>query len=210
MKKTILTTVFVVFAFFVAQAQIGTGTLSVGGALELSTSGGKYKGGSNSVDKPSNSSFTFGPQVSYFLSDELSVGAALLYSSTTSNKTDNDNKNVSNAFYFTPFARYHVPVSEKFYLFGEARLGFGVESGKTVNGGTSTKDDPSSSVGFAVSPGLLFLPGERIGIELSVDLLSFNSRTQKDNDDSSYKNITNSFAFGPNLMSPSLSVQFYF
>lgn len=210
MKKILFTSAFVVFAFFAAQAQIGAGTISVGGALEISTTGSKFKGGSSSVDGPTSSSFTFGPQAGYFLSDNLSVGAAIQYRNSTTKSASGDSKNTTNAFIFSPFARYHMPMGEKFYLFGEARVGFGFGGGKVKSGGNSSDKDPSSTIGMAVSPGILFFPGEKVGIELAFNILSFDHYVEKDADDKNNKSIQNTFSFGPNLFAPQLSVQFYF
>lgn len=210
MKKTLFTTAFVVFAFFAAHAQIGAGTLSVGGALQVNSTGGKVKSSSGSADKASTTSIEFGPKVGYFISDNFSVGVGIGLNTSKTESADGNTKNTSNVFGIAPFARYHIPVGEKFYVFGEAALGVGFGGGKTKNGGTSVDHDKISTVGLAVSPGLIFLPSERIAIELSINLLSFNSRTQKDKENSSNKNISNSFSFGPDLFSPQLSVQFYF
>lgn len=210
MKKILLTGAFVALAFFTVQAQIGAGTISVGGTLEISSTTNKYKFSSGSADGPTNSSFAFGPQASYFLSDEFSVGAGIAFVSDKTESADGNTKNTSNLFVFSPFARYHVPMGERFYFFGEGRLDFGFGGGKTKTGGTSVDKDPSNVIGVAVSPGLLFFPGEKIGIELAFNLLSFHSHVSKDADDKDNKSISNTFSFGPDLFSPELSVQFYF
>ena len=210
MKKILLTGVFVAMVFFTAQAQIGAGTVSVGGNLEISSSSSKYKSSSSSADGPTNSSFAIGPQASYFLSDEFSVGARIAFASNKSENAAGTNKTTINNFRFSPFARYHVPMGEKFYFFGEGRLDFGFGGGKTTTGSTSVDRDPSNMIGLAVSPGLLFFPGEKIGIEMAFNLLSFHSNVTKDADDKNNKSISNTFRFGPDLFSPSLSIQYYF
>lgn len=206
MKKILLTGVFVALAFITAHAQIGAGTIAVGGNLEISSTTTKYKFSSGSADGPTTSSFAIGPQASYFLSDEFSVGARIAFVSNKSENAAGTNKTTINNFVFSPLARYHVPMGERFYFFGEGRLDFGFGGGKTPTGDR----DPSNVIGLAVSPGILFFPGEKIGIEMAFDLLSFHSNVSKDADDKNNKSISNTFSFGPDLFSPSLSVQFYF
>lgn len=210
MKKILLTGVFVALAFITAHAQIGAGTIAVGGNLEISSRTTKYKFSSGSADGPTNSSFAIGPQASYFLSDEFSVGARISF---VSNKTENatgNTKTTTNSFVFSPLARYHIPMGERFYFFGQGRLDFAFAGGKTKTGGVSIDGDPSNMIGLAVSPGILFFPGEKIGIEMAFDLLSFHSQVSKDADDKDNKTVSNTFSFGPDLFSPSLSIQFYF
>lgn len=210
MRKILLTGVFVALAFFTAHAQIGAGTISIGGNLEISSTTTKYKFSSGSADGPTSSSFAIGPQASYFLSDDFSIGARIAFVSNKTESATGNNTTTSNYFVFSPLARYHVPMGERFYFFGEGRLNFGFEGGKTKTGGTSIDIDPANVIGLAVSPGILFFPGEKIGIEMAFDILSFRSRVSKDADDKSNKTVSNNFSFGPDLFSPSLSVQFYF
>lgn len=195
-------------AFFTVQAQIGAGTISVGGTLGVSSESDKYKNNSGSVDGPKTSTFVVGPKVGYFISDNFSIGASIRFSNTTEKSSDGNEKDITNRFTFAPFGRYHVFLSDKFYAFGEAEIGFGVGGGKIKNGGVSVDKNDITTLGIAISPGVIFMPSEKIGIELAVNLLSFNSNTSKAPNGN--KSTSNIVSFGTNLFAPSLGIQFYF
>src|SRR5690606_92495 len=139
MKKTILILSVFLMAAFTAKAQLEAGKISVGGAFKISSSSSKFKDGSSTNDGPKSSQFTIGPQIGYFISDNMSIGAGLAFQSSVSNNAAGDIKTVRNNFYFSPFGRYHIPLSEKFYAFGEAKLNFGFGSAKRKNDGDTEK-----------------------------------------------------------------------
>ena len=210
MKKTLVVLGLCLMCAFTVNAQIEAGSISVGGALNVSSSSTKFKSGSSTNDGPKDSQFTFGPQVGYFISDALSIGAGIAYQRSNSSNAAGDIKTIRSNFYFSPFGRYHIPMGEKFYAFGEAKLNFGFGSAKRKNDGNTDKIADVSSLGVALSPGIIFFPSERVGIELAFNLISFERTADKDPDNSDNKNIDNDFSFGPDLFSPSLGVQFYF
>lgn len=210
MKKTILILSVFLMAAFTVNAQIEAGNISVGGAVNISSNSSKYKTGSNTSDGPKSSQFTIGPQIGYFISDNISIGAGLAFQSSVSHNAAGNVKTVRNNFHFSPFGRYHIPLSEKFYAFGEAKLNFGFGSAKQKNDGDTNKTADVSTLGLAVSPGIIFFPSERIGIELAFNLLSFERTADKDPDNSDNKSIDSGFSFGPDLFAPSLGIQLYF
>jgi len=210
MKKSLVVLSLFLMSAFTVNAQIGAGTISVGGTLNVSSSSTKFKDGSSSNDGPKDSQFTFGPQLGYFISDAISIGAGITYQRSVSTTAVGDVKTIRSNFYFSPFGRYHIPMGEKFYVFGEAKLNLGFGSAKVKDDGNTDKIADVSSLGIALSTGVIFFPTERIGIELAVNLISFERIADKDTDDSDIKSIDNDFSFGPDLFAPSLGVQFYF
>jgi outer membrane protein W len=210
MKKTIVILGFLLTAIGSANAQIEAGKISVGGVLNVTSNSNKFKDGSSTNDGDKSSRFTLGPQVGYFISDGISIGAGLTYQRSVSTSAVGDIKTIGSNFYFSPFGRYHIPMGEKFYAFGEAKLNFGFGSRKRKDDGNTNKISDISTLGIALSPGVIFFPSERVGIELAFNLISFDRTADKNPDDSDNKTIHNDFSFGPNLFSPSLGVQLYF
>ena len=210
MRKSLLVLAVLLIAVSNVNAQIEAGKISVGGTLNVSSNSTKYKDGSSTQDGAKDTQFTFGPQVGYFFSENLSVGAGLVYQHDVATSADGETKNIGNRFIFSPFGRYHIPLGEKVYLFGEAKLNFGLGSRKTKTDGDTDKIGDLSSLGFTLSPGIILFPSERIGIELAFNLLSFDRVADKDPDNGDNKTIRNDFSFGPDLFSPTLGVQLYF
>lgn len=210
MKKTLLVLGLLLMAMSGVNAQIEAGKISVGGTLNVSSSSTKFKDGSSTNDGNKESQFTLGPQVGYFISDDISIGAGLAYQRTVGTSAVGDIKTIRSNFYFSPFGRYHMPLGEKFYAFGEAKLNFGFGSAKRKDDGNTDKIADVSSLGIALSPGVIFFPSERVGIELAFNLISFERTADKNPDNSDDKTIYNDFSFGPDLFAPSLGVQLYF
>lgn len=209
MKKTFLLIMATCFCFM-AEAQISQGSKSIGGTFNYSSSSSKseFEGTSRTDYKTSN--FTFSPRVGYFISDEISIGAALTLS--TGSQTDYDGNNTqivrkTNSFAISPFARYYKSLGENFYIFGEGMISVGSGGSKRINGNTTVKDPNSGIFGLYVSPGIAFFPAPKFGIELSFVGIQFENRSSKGENS---KTSTSSFRFGPNTFSPNLGLQFYF
>ena len=119
MKKMLWVLCFL-FAMGSMQAQISKGRVMVSGSSDLSILFGstktEYDG--RKVDRYSTSGFSLTPQLSYFFTNNLAVGAAL--NLEHQNSDDND----GTSFFIGPVARYYF-AGDKLRPFGEELVGFG-------------------------------------------------------------------------------------
>lgn len=193
MKKYILSLLFISLAFIGKQtfAQVGQG-LFVGGSLGLTSSSGKTtttttSGGTTTTvetDNPKNSSFSIMPRVGYFFTDNIGAGLMIGYtSSTTQSITNGTGGSIitttvkGGTFTVGAFGRFTKQLGDSdFYVYGD--LGFGIGSGnskvkvETKAGSTTTTvetDGPKvSETNITLSPGILFFPTKKIGLEASL------------------------------------------
>lgn len=193
MKKYILSLLFISFAFIGKQtfAQVGQG-LFVGGSLGLTSSSGKTtttvtSGGTSTTtesDNPKNSSFSIMPRVGYFFTDNIGAGLMLGYKSMTTQSITNGaggstitTTTKAGMFNVGLFGRYAQQLGDSdFYVYGD--LGFGIGSGsskvsvetKTTSATTTVEvDGPKiSQTNIAISPGILYFPTKKIGLEASL------------------------------------------
>ncbi len=186
--KNILIGVFILCLSNNLMAQIKSGKIILGGGMGFNSSSGETEivsGGTTiTTEAPKVTSLNFGPRIGYMITDDL--GAGLIFNLTrlrTIEKNPNpDIKEITttttlNQFFL--FGRYYKSLNEKFYLFGE--LAFGPGFGKTTteeidaNDVKTTVEASMSTFRVGLWPGISYFPHEKIGIELSVGLLGFNS-----------------------------------
>lgn len=203
MKKVFVLTALAIGSATATMAQTTAGAIAVGATVGISATSSKTetKVGSTttSTDGPKTTTFSFLPDVSYFLSDKLALGIAIGYRGentsrkTNSNGTDYELKNKGGAFLVEPFAKYYISVGEKaaFLLRGGLGLQFGNNKDQRINTiqtgpGTFTTtivEDPtkSTTISIGVRPGFIFFPADKWGVELSLgqNLLGYSHRTDK-------------------------------
>ena len=201
MKKVIIVCVVLIAAVLTSNAQV-----FVGGGLGVDFNGGKYKGGSVSIDSPSKFSFNFTPKVGFYLNDNFAIGLEVGLSSTTTKTPkeiygwSDDRKVSSFGWEVGAFARYNLLGTERLSLLLEGTLGVGGEKSKTKQGSTTQDGDSETMFGISVLPVLQYSLTDRLCLEMSCDFLrwGFLSSTVKDADDYGLKITTNSFGFGVN------------
>ena len=195
MKKHILSLLFISLAFIGGQtfAQVGQG-LFVGGSLGLTSSSGKTStttttGGTSTIvetDNPKQSTFSIMPRVGYFFTDNIGAGLMIGYTSYTTKVTTNPNITTTDLIttkggYFTLglFGRYTQQLGDSdFYIYGD--LGFGIGSGSSkiktesknsiTNTTTITENNGPkiSRTTIGITPGILYFPSKKIGLEASL------------------------------------------
>ena len=205
MKKLLLSLIAVSALAFTTQAQTEKGKFSLGGDVELNSD--KAQGAAKS-----NISFTVLPTVGYFVADNFSVGTGVGYEFAKAyvgaGATASSLKNT--AFVVSPFARYYKGITEQFKFFGQLSvpMSFGNTKVGDANGDNFTKVSKDTNVGVALSPGFAFFPSKKFGIEFSVNGISYNDATLKDNNDNKIGGSKN-FNVGANFFAPKIGVQFY-
>lgn len=228
MKKLFLSLALVA-AGVAAQAQIGSGSLMLGGSLGFSsTGGGETKvtpgGGGASVtnDLTARSNWNFSPTIGYFLNDNLAVGLRLgLGGTNRAQVTTTDGKTTENISSFDLgvelFGRYYKELGSSFYFFVDGGLGFTSASwtDKTQDGLDKLKDDDKNSIstiGLNVAPGVAFFPTEKWGIDLTLNrLVGFNmnsSSREAATGGAKMETSTTDFGIGAGFM-PTLGLHYY-
>ena len=228
MKKLILSLAFVA-AGAVSYAQIGQGSLMLGGSLGFSSNGGGTNkvtpgggGASVSTDLTAATNWNFSPSVGYFLTDNIAAGLRLNLGGTNRGQvTTTDGKTTENISSFDLgvelFGRYYMELGSNLYFFVDGGLGFSSASwtDKTQDGLDKLKDDDkfaSSAFGINIAPGLTFFPSEKWGIDLTLNrLVGFNMNTftrEAATGGAKTELSTSNFGIGAGFM-PSLGLHYY-
>ena len=192
MKKLFLTFSAAIALTFAAQAQTDKGTVILGG--NVSYDNVKVKDAD-----AERQSFAIQPTVGYFVSDNFAIGAGIGYGFS---KDENDSK--TSAFTVAPTARLYKGDGD-FKFFGQLSVPMAWGTNKQGD----TKLGTTSDYGVELAPGFAYFPTSKVGIELSVRGLYYQSSTFKA-EGSDAKTTTNSFGLNANSLAPRLGVQFYF
>lgn len=189
-------------SFTWAIAQVEKSSMFIGGAFLIDNQTSQENNG----DVKANS-FTILPNFGYFLSDKLSLGLGMGYTSITTKNTVNDNKNINSQFVVRPQLRYYLATSnEKFYFFGQLQLGLGFGQNKFENGNLSLTSKSRSFL-LSISPNFVYFPTKRWGIELGFNGISYESL---DPDIGEENDRDSRFIFGVNSFAPRFGVQYFF
>ncbi|MBB6499960.1 outer membrane beta-barrel protein [Pedobacter cryoconitis] len=211
MKKLLLSLIAVSALAFTTQAQTEKGKFMLGGNVEFDSN--KPNGASKS-----NTIFNIVPSVGYFVTDNFAIGTGVGYESaknhvdaTTVNGVNIGGSTTKNqAFVVAPFARYYKGITEQFKFFGQLSvpMAFGNTKVGDVDGNNYAKVSKYNNVGVALSPGFAFFPSKKFGIEFSVQGISYNDNTLKNNNGDKIGG-NKDFNIGANFFAPKLGVQFY-
>jgi Outer membrane protein beta-barrel domain len=200
MKKVLLSLVAVAALTFGAKAQTEKGKIILGGNVGISSS---------KTDGAPKSDFSFSvvPNVGYFVGNNIAIGTGVGYTYDKSVSTHEQNE----AFVVAPFGRYYVNLSDQFKFFGHLAvpMAFGTEKIVNNNGDTGAKVASTTLIGVNLAPGFAFFPTKKVGIEFSVNGLSYANYTAKA-EATGIKTKTNGFGLSANTFAPKLGVQFHF
>lgn len=137
MKKSLLAIAFAMVAM------VGSAQVYVGGSLDLDFAGNKTASASN---------FSLSPEVGYELNENLSIGAALSFSTSSMKIKDTDYKTNNFSWGIAPYARYTFLRNGIFSCF--------VDGGLSLVGGK----DRDLSFGIYAEPGVALEVTENISI----------------------------------------------
>jgi len=135
MKKLFFSVLFLTGFGIASQAQ--SGSIFVQGSL-----GADF---GKSASETKSSDFSFRPYVGYQFNDNWTAGILLGFQSD-SYKPLNGTKQTSTGFEAGAFARYSVPLSERFSFFGQGEVAFGQDKDQN--------DVKANSVAVRVMPGI--------------------------------------------------------
>ncbi len=194
MKKLFLTLTAVTALTLALQAQTEKGKFILGGQVGFETSKEKDT-------DVKNNAFSINPTVGYFVSDNWAVGTGIGYNW---GKAENGSSTVeTSAFQVSPFVRNYIGEGQfKFF----SQLSVPMQWGNRTNEAAGIETERKfQRYGVELAPGFAFFPTSKVGIELKVRGLYFDSYKDKATDVT-----TNSFGLDANSLAPSLGVQFYF
>lgn len=139
MKRSLLLVLVLASAFHTADAQFNRGRFLAGGSLGFS---------SQKTNDISNRSFSFQPNVGFFVVDNLAIGADLSISVFSFEDGQTQSFSKTQSFSFDPFVRYYLKPG----IFGEGSVGFGkgkIESDQIGSSGDYSLFNWSLGVGYA-------------------------------------------------------------
>ena len=199
MKKIILT-VAAVFALTFANAQdkkessegFAKGDVFVTGAVTFGSTNDK-----NTEEK--TNSFEIAPQVNYFLTENISLGARIGFASAKEETAGTDTSDIS-SLSFGLAGRYYFTPASKFSLFGQ--LGFNYFT-ETDNLPVEVK---TNGFDAGVALGLNYFVSSNFSIEATAGLLNYESSKE---DTTGAENVSG-FAFGGDWRAVSFGVNYKF
>ena len=194
MRKILLVVLLAVTCFAMSEAQVGPG-LFAGGNLGISTSSSESTFGGTTSDGPTSFNFNINPGVGYYFNENVAAGVRIGYGSSTTTQP-NDDESSFTTFSLGVFGRYAstIDANGNFAWFLEANAGFGSQSSEMTTGNTTVEGDPVSTLGVGIAPGLIYFPSPKFGFEVSLgNVVSFQSRTQEDANNSDNESVNTSF-----------------
>lgn len=223
-QKTIVGALALSLTIGAAQAQTEAGKLLVSGQVNYYNSEGEStsanpSGSVANVQQDSKQfSFNFAPQVGFFVADNLALGIRGSVGSGKTIETRNDNGSPSTyhrndrtkGVTIGPFVRYYKMLGEKIAFYGQLAGGYQrqTQNNSSYYSGISNEEyyssEAKSTGSFAtLSPGFIFFPTPKLGLELTVGGLSYTTSESESTFQSNQSYQTNyegsSSSFGANF-----------
>ena len=193
MKKLILSAA-ALFAFGFANAQDATTTTGgkgfSNGDVFIS---GRVGISSQSTGEVKNSTFSIAPQLGFFVSDNIAIGAMIGYEGTTQEDGIDPDEYKTSTFVVGGFARYYATPASDFSFFGE--LGIEYAMGKEEQGAAENK---INGFGIGLRPAVSYFISDNFALEASFGQLSYSS-VKPDNDAPIEPDSTDTFDFNIDL-----------
>lgn len=210
--KKLLTLIAVSALGFTARAQTEAGKMVIGGSVMFSSSKG------DQYDQKA-SALQVVPSIGYFVSKNLAIGTEIGYSYSKNEQRilDIDNnllnivKTKNQGAVVRPFSRYYIGVTNQFKFFGhlEVPMYFG-NLQSAGNDNNYVKLSTQRTIGIGLSPGFVFFPIPKLGIEFLFNGINYAKNKYKSASDESITSNTASFNIGTNFLAPRIGVQYYF
>ncbi|HET9055924.1 MAG TPA: hypothetical protein VFN30_03650 [Chitinophagaceae bacterium] len=211
MYKKILLSLFCSILFIsLLEAQISKNSLLLGGSVGFNSNNSE---GYNNI-KSSQKNFYINPAAGIAVRTNLILGGELSYSYSKSS-TAYATVEKTNTYGAGIFLRKYLPVSGKFYFFGQAHAGANLL--KIKNEGLPNYfmvTQKGWGINFGVVPGISFAINKRLHLESGFNNIFFANYQQLKREDITIggitKSKTNSFSIGSNISNFSSSLFFGF
>lgn len=187
MKQRFLLSILFVCSFMAAtRAQIGKGSVWLGGSLGYSQSKNKAEG---STASSKSNSFFLSPAIGKAVKDNLIVGISATYGRSAYKYESTVNRK-DNTYGGSIFVRRYIPIIAQLYIYGEAEGFYLANHSKqepgVTNGPVTIK---SWNAGIGISPGLSFGINRFLQIETGINNL-FQTSYRKSKTTTSYVGAT--------------------
>ncbi|MBG8554478.1 outer membrane beta-barrel protein [Hymenobacter guriensis] len=200
------------------QAQISAGTTLLSGAINYSSRKQEATTGAFGTPPPptKESQFSFSPTAGYFVADNLALGLMLTVSSGQVNRVDYDSytgryreQEINfHGLAVGPMVRYYKFLGDNFAFYGQVGAGYS-SSGSEMEG--SPIETSNKGVYAALTPGLVYFPVPKVGLEVTLNGIRYASLKEKtDYGNNNTQEITNTgFDFGLGVEDVNLGISFY-
>lgn len=183
MKKLLFSTAFAVSAVMSAQTEKGHWMIGGSTTLGFNHNTVKYKDSGYRTSGPKVSTISLTPNASYFIKDNLSIGAELGVTNTVTKEigSDGEHKTTQNTFSFLPQATYYFSISGSLKPYLGVGAGFATSKVKTSASGTSMdeifdSETKISGLNWKVKGGITYFVNSSIGLNFG---LEYNQITGK-------------------------------
>jgi hypothetical protein len=165
MQKIFYLFIVFIFASLVSSAQIGKGSILLGGDISFNSQKGNTTPGNTNTYSSSN--FTFAPSIGKAIKDNLVLGGMLIYGhqqNSSDQGAGNTSKATADTYGLGAFLRKYFPLGKGFSFFTEAQL----EGFLTENKSDGTLTSKGEDLTFAFSPGIAYGISRRVQLELGL------------------------------------------
>lgn len=193
MNKLLFSAAFAVSALITAQTEKGHWMIGGSTTLGFNHNTVKYKDSGYRTSGPKVSAISLTPNVSFFIKDNLSIGAELGLTNTVTKELVNDaeHKTKQNTFSFVPQVTYYFPISGSLRPYLGAGVGFATSKIKNSASGTTMDEIFDSEIkisglNWKVKAGVSYFIKSNIGLNFG---LVYNQITGKN--DTPYFSLDN-------------------
>lgn len=157
-----------VFTFTSISAQITKGSVLLGGGIGYSKQENKQEG---STIESKTSNFYISPAMGIAIKENLIVGGDLAFSSQMQENGSNETTNK----YFGAgiYMRKYLPIANRFYIFGQGRIGANIFDGETIQGTDYISTIKGYNVNAGFYPGISFQVNKKLHLETGFNNLVF-------------------------------------
>lgn len=170
MKYAIL---FVILIPFTLSAQFVKGDKFIGGSMGFNI----QNSGNHPADLNASqvNSFSFRPEIGFFLANNIAVGSELTYSFHSNKYTSFDDivsESKTTAYGVSVFAKKFYTITDRFTFALSGKVRYARNTTNSILPPNSS-DVSFNSVGGALSPTFIFFPSQRWGLEAGLGELSY-------------------------------------
>ena len=189
MIKSLLIVLFTFFLFQLS-AQTEKGTILLGGQFSYSKTFGKDASDYN-IGRASIRKTNLIPQLGYFIKENIAIGTGIGYTYYKQSYVK------QKGLVIAPFGRYYARLWTGNLKF-VGQLAFPLQFLKS-DPYYYYADNEVQVYGVTASPGFVFFPAKKLGIELLFNAVSYNRTSEKEEE----------ISIGDNLFTPMIGVQFH-
>lgn len=168
MRKLFTLIAIAVFTSSSIYAQISKGSVLLGGGIGYNSQENKQEG-STIENKTSN--FYVSPAIGIAVKENLIVGGDLSFSSQMQ---ENGSNETTNKYYGAGiYMRKYLPIANRFYIFGQGRVGANIFDGETTQGTDYISTNKGYNVNVGIYPGISFQMNKKLHLETGFNNLVY-------------------------------------